>query len=283
MGADALAPVHVTNGDSVAHTLAQTDLDGSVIAWHDVLHEGPVPPGDPATVRRARAAFLAGADDGSAAAILADLEAVDRALMTALDEGRETVLWFEHDLHDQLQLVQILALVADHPRREVLRMIAIDRFPGHARFFGLGQLSAEELVTLWPHRSPLDPGVFDIATRAYDALRQPDPRRLLAITHDPLPGLPYLAAAIRRLLEERPWAGPGPGRSERQILRAVAEGARTPAEVFAATQAMEQAPYSGDDWIFSRIDELAAGDRPLLSSRAGRLELTPAGQAVLDE
>lgn len=110
-------PVHVVNGDSVEHTLAQTALPGQVIVWRDVLYHGDVPPGDPATVYRARAAFLAGAGWGSAEHILAGLAASDAALVAALDDGRETVLWFEHDLHDQLQLIQILARIGGHPGR----------------------------------------------------------------------------------------------------------------------------------------------------------------------
>jgi hypothetical protein len=277
----ALAPVHVTNGDIVGRMLERSRLPGEVIVWRDVLHEGPVPPGDPATVRAARAAFLADAGFGSAETILAALEAADAALVAALDEGRETVLWFEHDLHDQLQLVQILARIADHPGRAATRMISIDRFPGHPRFAGLGELSIDELTSLWTQRGPLDAAVYDVATRSYDALRQPDPRRLLAITQEPLPGLPYLAPALRRLLEERPWAGPGPGRSERQILQAVAAGAHTPVEIFAATALMERAPYAGDTSLFRRIDELANGAHPLLTAAGGRLELTPDGHAAL--
>ena len=65
-------PVHVVNGDSVEHTLAHTGLPGAVVVWRDVLHEGDVPPGDPAAVREARAAFLAGAGYGSGERILAD-------------------------------------------------------------------------------------------------------------------------------------------------------------------------------------------------------------------
>jgi hypothetical protein len=274
-------PVHVTNGDSVAQTLVRSSLRGSVIAWRDVVHEGPVPRGDPAAVRRARADFLAEAGFGSAEAILADLEAADAALLAALGDGRETVLWFEHDLHDQLQLIQILARIADHPGRDALRMISIDRYPGHPRFTGLGELSADELAALWPGRSPIDAGTFASATRAYDALRQPDPRALSAITQEPLPGLPYLAAAIRRLLEERPWVGSGLARSEQQILRAVDSGARTPAAIFSATWQMEAAPYMGDSWVFRRIDDLVHRERPLLTFAANQLELTPDGRVAL--
>jgi hypothetical protein len=273
--------VHITNGDIVAEKLERSSLGGPAIAWRDVLHEGRVPPGDPATVRSARAEFLAQAGYGSAEAILADLEAADAALVAVLDEGRETVLWFEHDLHDQLQLIQILARIADHPARGAARLISIDRYPGHARFAGLGELSTDELTTLWPGRRPLGAGSFAAATRAYDALRRSDPAQLAALAQREHPGLPYLAAALRRLLEEHPWVGPGLARSERQILRAVAAGARTPAEIFGATQQMEEAPYMGDSWLFGRIDALAQGDRPLLTRAGTLLELTPAGSEAV--
>jgi|tagenome__1003787_1003787.scaffolds.fasta_scaffold20817810_2 hypothetical protein len=271
-------PVHVVNGDSVENTLARTDLPGAVIVWRDVLHEGDVPPGDAATVREARAAFLAESGYGTREGIRAGLAAADAALIRALDDGRETVLWFEHDLHDQLQLIQILARAAVHPGRDALRLIALDSFPGRPRFAGLGELSAEELVTLWPGRSPIEEPAYATAGRAYSALQHSDAGALAALADAGSPELPYLPAALRRLLEERPWAGPGLGRSERQILRAVAAGAHTPAEVFLATMRMEEAPYSGDSWIFSRIDDLAS--RGLLTSTAIGLALTAEGEAA---
>ena len=102
--------------------------------------------------------------------------------------------------------------------------------------------------------------------------------RLAALAREASPDLPYLAAALGRLLEEWPWVGEGLGRSERQILRAVAAGARTPSEVFLATVRMEEAPYSGDTWIFTRIDDLAG--RGLLASTASGLAVTPEGEAA---
>ncbi|MDX6597570.1 MAG: hypothetical protein QOE87_1457 [Gaiellales bacterium] len=274
-------PVHVVNGDSVEHALARSGLPGAVIVWRDVLHEGDVPPGVPATVREARAAFLAGAGYGNRERILAGLAEADEALIAALDDGRETVLWFEHDLHDQLQLSQILSRIAGHPGRAAVRLITLDSFPGRPGFAGLGELSPEELVTLWPLRAPLGPGAYILGARAYAALQESDGDALAALAEERSADVPYLGAALRRLLEERPWAGPGLGRSERQIVRAVAAGARTPADVFLATMCMEEAPYSGDSWTFKRIDDLASGDRPLLVSTACGLALTPAGQAAL--
>ncbi len=196
-------------------------------------------------------------------------------------DGLETVLWFEHDLHDQLQLIQILARIADQSPRGSVRLISLDRFPGHPRFRGLGELSAEELATLWPRRGPISDETLAAATLAYDTLRAADPARLAELADEPLPGLPFLAAALRRLLEEQPWIGSGPGRSERQILSAVAAGARTPADVFVATQEMEEAPFTGDTWLFRRIDDLGRREPALLANGPNGLSLTAAGQAEL--
>src|SRR3954470_10101532 len=78
------------------------------MAWRDALHEGPVPAGlDAAGLRAVRAEYLAGHGWGDAAAIEGELAARDERLAAAL--GHEPViLWFEHDLYDQLQLIQVI-------------------------------------------------------------------------------------------------------------------------------------------------------------------------------
>src|SRR5215475_8502834 len=106
------SPLHVTNGDSAGNTLRQTTLGGAVLPWQDVLHEGPVPAGPRHELLQARAAFLAACGWGSRRSILASLEDRDRQLVRALKDGQQVVLWFEHDLYDQLQLVDALALAA---------------------------------------------------------------------------------------------------------------------------------------------------------------------------
>jgi hypothetical protein len=50
--------LHITNGESV--TIGMTGIGGRVLAWKDVLHEGPAPAG--LTLRemsRVRARFIA--------------------------------------------------------------------------------------------------------------------------------------------------------------------------------------------------------------------------------
>ena len=109
--------LHVTNGESAGNTLRQTTLGGAVLPWQDVLHEGPVPAGPRSQLLRARAAFLADCGWGSRRAILSSLERRDGQLTDALTGGVQVVLWFEHDLYDQLQLLDALALARETARR----------------------------------------------------------------------------------------------------------------------------------------------------------------------
>ena len=62
----------------------------------------------------------------------------------------------EHDLFDQLNLIQLLSRIGrtDVVARKV-SLISIDSFPGHPRFKGLGELKADELGSLFAIRQPL--------------------------------------------------------------------------------------------------------------------------------
>src|SRR5512133_4015627 len=101
--------LHVTNGESAGNTLRQTALGGAVLPWQDVLHEGPVPALPRRVLLRTRARFLADCGWGRQQALLSSLERRDRQLLEALRDGLQVVLWFEHDLYDQLQLLDVRA------------------------------------------------------------------------------------------------------------------------------------------------------------------------------
>src|SRR5438067_6848368 len=119
--------LHVTNGESAGNTLRQTSLGGAVLPWQDVLHEGPVPAGPRSELLRLRAEFLSACGWGSKRALLASLERRDRQLVEGLRDGVEVVLWFEHDLYDQLQLLDTLALAKETGGWPEL--ILVDSFP----------------------------------------------------------------------------------------------------------------------------------------------------------
>jgi redox-sensitive transcriptional activator SoxR len=220
------APLHVTNGESAGNTLRQTSLGGAVLPWQDVLHEGPVPAGPRRELLRARAAFLSACGWGSRATILSSLQRRDRQLLQELQGGQQVVLWFEHDLYDQLQLLDVLALAGT--TTEAPELIVVGAFPGKPSFRGLGELTAQQLETLWPARVTATPGTLAAATSAWNALRRPDPTALVAHATEDVPQLPFLGPALRRLLEELPAPQDGLSGTERRTLQVIAAGADRP-------------------------------------------------------
>jgi DNA-binding transcriptional MerR regulator len=268
------SPLHVTNGESAGNTLRQTSLGGAVLPWQDTLHEGPVPAGTRHELLRTRAAFLSGCGWGSKRAILASLERRDQQLARALRDGQQVVLWFEHDLYDQLQLLDVLALASAAASGQAAasppELIVVGSFPGRPGFRGLGELTADQLETLWSARVAAGQDTLAAAEAAWAALRRPEPSDLAACARTDLPGLPFMAPALSRLLEELPAPRDGLSGTERRALQAVASGAATPVAAFVAAQDLEPAPFLGDSWFYHMLADLGAGQARLVETSAGR-------------
>jgi DNA-binding transcriptional MerR regulator len=261
------ALLHVTNGESAGNTLRQTAIGGAVLPWQDTFHEGPVPALPRQKLLRTRARFLADCGWGRQQALLSSLERRDAQLLEGLRHDRKVVLWFEHDLYDQLQLLDVLALA--HTEQAAPELIVIGSFPGKPSFAGLGELTASELETLWPSRRPAEPAALEAATDAWAALQTPEPTSLVEWATRETTHLPFLATALRRLLEELPAPADGLSRTERQALEMIAAGARTPPAAFVAAQRLEEAPFLGDTWFYRTLSALGQGETKLLETEEG--------------
>lgn len=265
-----MAELHVTNGDVAAEAIrARLNVPHStILPWRDVLHEGPVPAGeDDAQLRRTRAEFLAAQGWADADQARIDFAARDAALAEAVDLATRVTLWFEDDLLDQLQLLQVLDRLRDH--KGPIALVALPRklvdltFP----YGGARSLGARELA---------------LATRAWAAFRDPDPVGLHEIVLAGTPALPDLAHALRRHLEQLPATTDGLARTERQTLTAIARGAVTPTEIFLAATAADNPPFMGDLPFWSWLAGLRSGAQPLVTTdAAGAYALTDEGRACL--
>src|SRR5947209_6066525 len=95
--------LHITNGESVTGTFRQVRFPGTYLAWNDVLHDGPVPQTDTLSdLSDIRAQALAGFGCGDYEKLRAGFTARDQTL-AGFRQHQDVVLWFEHDLYDQLQ------------------------------------------------------------------------------------------------------------------------------------------------------------------------------------
>jgi hypothetical protein len=274
MSGQQAATLHVTNGDSVVYLFKKAGVVGTHLPWRDMLHEGPVPAG--ATLdelSRVRGEYLASRGFGNPIKLLHDFATRDATLRRAR-EFAEIILWFEHDLYDQLQLLQILVEL-DAMRLEPgkVSLVQSDMY--------LGSMTADELIALFPKRRTVTDATFESAKSAWDAFRATEPDALFAQTERDAQGLPFLRAALRRLCQEFPWTGDGLSRSQRHALQAVAAGPARADELFRRAQAREEAPFLGDTTFAAIVRDLQMQPAPLVEGADGALEPTARGRSAL--
>lgn len=275
--------LHVTNGDAAAGGLARSGLPGDTLAWRDVLHDGPVLRADNTDdFRLARAGFLAGHYPITVEDAFVDLEDRDHRL-DGVGPGDEVVLWFEPDLYDQLQLLQVLArMQARHAAdRPVLSIVPADLY--------LGPLDASQFVPLFAARRAIRDIDLTHGAKAWAAFTAPSPETLLRATHG-LDAevearmyalheecrLPFLAAALRRQLEEYPDIEHGLSRTECQTCEALAPGETTLGRLYHdAHLASESWTWLGDSTFAWYVQRMSDCCEPLITHGNGSPVLAP--------
>ena len=283
--------LNITNGDSAVGSLNDAGIEGKIIAWRDVLHEGPVDSSLPLEeLSKQRARFIAGNNWAEFSHVSGDFVERDR-MIQHLDYFEEVVLWFEDDLYDQLQLIQLLDFFSNGTAQSKrLSLIVVDGY--------IPPLTAEELRQLDAERPAVTPEQLALARRAWSDFGSNDPTRIERLLQESTSALPYLARALTRHLEEFPSTVNGLSRSEREALTAIEEGHVTPVAAFMEVARTQESIFLGDLVFFSYLERLSGRDNPLVTWRdgtpvvaptpaesrdfvKGELTLTPLGRDVL--
>jgi hypothetical protein len=211
----------------------------------------------------------------------------DRALERALSQD-EVVLWFEHDLYDQLQLLQLLDWFATCEIGSTkLTLICDAEYLGHS--------TPQRLAERYPFRKPVTDEQTDLARRAWGAFRSEDPRSIEAFMRGDTRALPFVRHAFHRHLEQFPSTMNGLARSEHQALDVLTGGAHTFGTLFSESQKREDPVYLGDAAFASYLVAMSNCVHPLVSAQGQRvtaavaraesavpIDITPIGRAVFE-
>ncbi len=267
--------LNITNGDSAAGTLSEAGIEGKIIPWRDVLHEGPVDSSLPLEeLSKQRARFIAERRWDDFAHVSGDFAERDRVLQH-LDYFDEIVLWFEDDLYDQLQLIQLLDFLGRGvARRKTLSLIQVDGY--------IPPLSASELKKLDDSRPRVTAGQFDLAQRAWKAFGSDDPSAISRLLDENTSALRFLAAALTRHLEEFPAVSSGLSRSESEAVSAIADGHTTPVAAFLEVAKKQESIFLGDIVFYSYLERLSGGKNALITWKDGTTVVAPSAETARD-
>ena len=244
-----MSRVLITNGDHAAAALAAHFPDAEILIWRDVLIEGPVPGGiDDEALADVRAQYIErafGVND-----VRADFTRRNAAF-EKLHNFDQIELWFETDLHDQLQIIELLSRFAKTP--PVSTPLLAMSPPPLSSFIDDAAGESREITD----------SDYEAAEQMWAAFRASSPEDVLACASEP-GALSEARAAFERLLEEYPSPHDGLGRIERNALLAIRDGAITPGLAFRHYQQTEELPFLGDLGFYNRLDQLASGKSPLV-------------------
>jgi len=276
--------LNITNGDCAVVIMEEAKIPGVFLPWRDILHDGPVPEGlSLEALSEIRAQFIIDCGWGSPKSIKDNFIARDNELKS-YKNYEKIILWFEHDLYDQLQILQILDWFYQNAQSETeLTIICTDQY--------LGMLKPAEMEALFQYEQSITEQHLVLASRAWSAFRSPDPKKWHDLLDLDSSVLPFLEGAIIRLMEEYPNCSNGLSRTAHQALMIIAEGEKRPGRVFGRYQESEDGRFLGDSSFWLMLYELLESDPPLLELTQGgeltlpnpnqELTITPTGSEVL--
>jgi hypothetical protein len=259
-----MSTLHFTNGDSAVASMRAGGIGGEIIPWRDVLHEGPVPQGlSLGELSKVRAKWLA--ENGLGAVERIESELSDRNdMLRRYTDFDELVLWFEWDLYDQLQLIQILDFLAGSSTDVTQTRLFIVSHEGY-----LGNLDPERFAELYETRREITDDMLQSGRHAWQAFTSNDPRELERLARGGSMELEFLELSLWRHLEEFPSMRNGLSRSESQILEAVSQGPRSFHEIFKLAAMREERIFCGDAIMALYIERMSLVDTPLISYTSG--------------
>lgn len=282
--------LHIRCGSDIREGLAAGGVEGAFLEYSDPVCQGPVPAGLSAEAfLELRAAFLSREYGLAASDARRRLRSEAEGLEQAGNYDR-VLLWFEHDLYDQIILARLLHGFCGRPDlRGRIFLICIDRFHhregfGIQRFVGLGQLTPQQLATLPETAVAITRELLDAGRVAWEAVTAPDPTGLDGLVRGASFPLPFMPAAIQRHLQEFPGTDRGLALTERLALEAFASGCATPAQAFGQVYRTEAAPWLGDLMFWPVVARLGRGPAPAVTPYAdphSPVRLTDVGRALL--
>jgi len=288
--------LHIHNGDSAAGTAKKAGIPGEHLAWREALVCGPAPGGLAADqFRNLRARHLAAAYGVDLTKCENELRTQEETL-SRFSDHEEVVLWFEHDLFCQIQLIYLLDWFSRHDSgRTRLSLILIREFPGVENFHGLGQLNEQQLSSLLPQRQKVTRAQLELGSRAWRAYSSSNPKEIESLIESDLSPLPLLKDALSKHLHRFPSTENGLGRIENVCLALVAKGYPNFRSLFPAFVRREPEYGFGDAQLYFELKRLARARTPLLTlvnggNRAAMdpadillsiFEITDYGKAVL--
>ncbi len=260
--------LHIVNGDFVGDKLRKGNIRGDILVWREVYSVGPVfVEMDDLHKKSPRAEYLERTLGISADDYVSHCKSQDQILQN-FNKHDEIVLWFEHDLFDQLMLSYLLHWFSKRTLGHTkLNLLCIGDYPGIDLFRGLGQLTTKQLEKLSGTWQSIGQEELETGSRIWEAYASPDIERHVEILHEDTSALPFAHAALELHVSRLPSAKNGLGIVEQTTLELIRNGVNTPRELFKEIGKRLSVLGMGDLEFWYRLRSMSERPNALLELR----------------
>ena len=260
--------LHLNCGDISAQTLRDSSVPGDVQVWTEIFIEGPTPGNvSEKEWRIVRSKFISSQYflDSSMEAILQGTDNRYQKLEDAKNY-KEVVLWFDACMFDQTIMIHLIDRLSRIDLTNTkLSLICVGEFPGFDSFNGLGELSPEQMASLFDTRHEITREEIKLASLSWKAFTSDNPEEIEKVISGDTSALPYLGKALKRFLQKYPSTGNGLNRTQNSILKSVFSGTDKLIAIFEEVSSFEKPRFMGDTSFWQVLYDLANAPVPLLA------------------
>ena len=247
--------LHILNGDSSLYTFQRAGLTGDTIVWRETLSEGPVSADlsyeDLFTLRARWFSQTSGNDAEYQTKVISELNRLQN-----YSRAEDVTLWFEFDLHCQINLIFLLSFFNSIGHISTLSLICPASHPNHPDFRGIGELSAAEFAELPQQKVTLDQTDLRIAAAAWRAYCSGDPATIEHFISQDHHHLVSLKPALQAHLNRFPDENTGLTKIEQELAEIMNKGLTDRAKIYHEFWKSNAIYGMGDQQIDLYIDNL---------------------------
>ena len=282
--------IHIVNGDSLAGKMKS--FNGIVMPWREMYDFGPLMKNSIQEMLINERALFFEEKVGIPASLFIENSQKQNQWLDHLPRNSEIILWFEHDRYDQTMLMFLLNELSTK-EFENLSMVSINQYPGIEPFFGLAQLTSQQLNELMHTKGrPITKEQIREAVAGWNAYTSTNPIEIETWITTTNGSLPFLKKAFETHLTYFPSSQNGLNEVENLIFNFINIRTCPFTELFQFISENRVNDGLSDLQLAAMLNQYAEGENPLLNLDSplpsfkhpiptSKLSLTPFGLDVI--
>jgi hypothetical protein len=212
--------LHITNGDSTTNYLKKLNFNGEYITWREMLCEGKTTVNvGSETFWKNRFDFFKSSYKISKQKFI-DYTVKEYRSLCNKKEQKEIVLWFEHDLFCQINMIALISWLKRYRKGHHISLVCSGKVKGSKKLLSLTELNQDQIKDHFTNRIDLTQDDIEYADYIWQLYCSDSPLRLETVyKFNPMSPFQYLASALEVHLKRFPSIENGLNNIENTILR----------------------------------------------------------------